>query len=335
MKEFISKVILAFRVQFSSVAATYNFLVLISLILYLIVGESYKFFAFFSNMAHIIFACCFIALALSFFAPKDYRWLWCSFAAPSLIIFVVVFGSNFINYLSPSPSRKADLSVMTYNINGEQNIAKIIQTLQQNPVDIVAIQEISTVLSKSMDDLSGIYPYHHFIHIQWSGLAILSRYPIVEESIIEFGNFPEFRHLIGLRLLIDYPDQPVAVYSIHLVRPTSTLLFLDYDSSQRSAATDLVLEMVANEEHPIILGCDCNFSQTTDDYRKLNTYLTDTWQRVGRGLGLTARTGTPLIRSDYIWVSNDFTPLSASVIKSDASDHMPVIAGLIFNDTEN
>ena len=54
------------------------------------------------------------------------------------------------------------------------------------------------------------------------------------------------------------------------------------------------------------------------------TVFTDTWAAVGSGDGFTIPVEAPAKRIDWILVRG-LEPVSAEVLKSDASDHLPVV----------
>ena len=60
----------------------------------------------------------------------------------------------------------------------------------------------------------------------------------------------------------------------------------------------------------------------------MNELLDDTWALAGTGDGFTIPAEKPRKRIDYIWISKNkaLAPLKVWVPRSDASDHLPVLA---------
>ena len=58
----------------------------------------------------------------------------------------------------------------------------------------------------------------------------------------------------------------------------------------------------------------------------------DSWELVGQGPGLTMTSDNPTRRIDYVWVSDkkNFKLRWTDVPKTDASDHLPVVAEMEF-----
>jgi endonuclease/exonuclease/phosphatase family metal-dependent hydrolase len=53
----------------------------------------------------------------------------------------------------------------------------------------------------------------------------------------------------------------------------------------------------------------------------------DVWERIGQGDGFSYSTTQPQKRIDYIFLKSDaLVPVKMWVVKSDASDHLPVVA---------
>ena len=61
----------------------------------------------------------------------------------------------------------------------------------------------------------------------------------------------------------------------------------------------------------------------------MKAFLADTWELVGRGEGFSYSTEKPEKRIDYVWISPEtITPVKMEVLRTDASDHLPVLAEL-------
>jgi len=87
---------------------------------------------------------------------------------------------------------------------------------------------------------------------------------------------------------------------------------------------------VQAEQHPVLVLCDCNLSDTSEAYQGLRAILQDTFADAGWGLGHTVLLGgltIPLQRLDYIWRSRSWLAIAARVgMEAGGSDHRPVIA---------
>jgi endonuclease/exonuclease/phosphatase (EEP) superfamily protein YafD len=83
---------------------------------------------------------------------------------------------------------------------------------------------------------------------------------------------------------------------------------------------------------PVILCGDFNTTPESRVCRRLGERFDDTWARVGQGDGFTIPAAQPTKRIDYIWITKDksLVPLKVWVPRSDASDHLPVVAEFSF-----
>lgn len=142
----------------------------------------------------------------------------------------------------------------------------------------------------------------------------------------------------AVKVVVDVEGIPVSVYSLHATRPSLTLRPFVYKTDWRSDDVAGLVKVVANDPNPVIVFCDCNFSDATEDYQLMTTVLQDAWKQKGVGLGLTAPVpdrngGFPilLLRSDYIWHTHHFETVSVDILPIDASDHFPVFARLRFH----
>lgn len=322
----------ATRTQIAAVAATYNLAVALYLILHFTLGERWSFIGFSNNGAHIITAASFIMLVLTLLTAH-YRLYWMLLAIPGCLAFLIWYGPYFLP--KDSPAATETVSVLTYNVgsslfdSGAGDIPGQVRTIFEGDADLVALQESGETL---VSELEGAYPHM----VSERELTLLSNYPIVADStdVITGGPSGFFSHPVALRNLVDIDGQQVAVYVVHLVRPRSQLAFLDYDPFERNEATEVIIEAVQAETAPVILLCDCNMSDRTDDYQAYDRLLDDAWRVAGTGLGFTAPVDNPfpITRTDYIWLDERFTPTSVQVINSTSSDHFPVRATISLRD---
>nr|MDQ4008285.1 endonuclease/exonuclease/phosphatase family protein [Actinomycetota bacterium] len=115
----------------------------------------------------------------------------------------------------------------------------------------------------------------------------------------------------------------VHVYATHL----------DYraDPSVREAQVEDMLRILAAagpEAQQVLVG-DFNAPPHAAELAPLWERLVDVWPRVGAGPGLTYPAAAPTKRIDYITVSPGVLPTAARAPRSDASDHLPVVADLV------
>lgn len=96
---------------------------------------------------------------------------------------------------------------------------------------------------------------------------------------------------------------------------------------EREWAT-LLYPVVTGSSLPFILAGDMNDIPSSWLYSQINDYLDDTYRDQGSGFGTTFNGGFPRFRIDMVFHSSHFTTLSHKRIKSDISDHYPVLVSL-------
>ena len=77
----------------------------------------------------------------------------------------------------------------------------------------------------------------------------------------------------------------------------------------------------------MIITGDFNATPESQTYKKMNAdhFFQDAWATVGQGAGFTIPSDSPRSRIDYIWFRG-VEAKSATVLNSNASDHLPLIA---------
>ena len=121
---------------------------------------------------------------------------------------------------------------------------------------------------------------------------------------------------------------------MHSVRPDIDIPALSYDAEERRAGTQDVIAAVRQEQNPVIVLCDCNMPDQTEDYGAMAQILSDSWRERGFGLGFTDpatrdRFPFPLVRGDYIWHTAGLQTISIQVWPDGGgSDHFPILAQL-------
>ncbi len=282
---------------------------------------------------------------------KRRRW------ATPLVILLVIGGVKYAPRFIPrggnvSAANTPTLTVMTMNMlkrNTHWDAVKA-QIEAANP-DIITIQEIpDTFLKDVWPMLTANYPYHvHALSpVEESNMGLLSRYPIVEQSVFKL---PDEYDLTHIRAVIDVNGQQMVVYNLHLAAPSfehtsgqsrfiGRVFPYTYSAFYRRWQMGALYPRLAQETLPVMVMGDFNTADSSGDYGRFQaaTGLQDTYSEVGFGLGFTfpsevSMSGrpipfVPLMRLDYIWHNAQLQPLSAWVGGSTGSDHLPVIARL-------
>jgi len=233
------------------------------------------------------------------------------------------------------PTTTNTLRVMTYNIHhgqgvdGKIDLERIAGIIKTQKVDIVALQEVDrntlrTVrrdVAGELGKLTGMnWCFGKNINYQGGeyGTAVLSRFPILEMTNTHYQMLHPHEQRGLLQAVLDVGGRKVLLLNTHL----------DYHNDDAERVLDVKTIKGAIDSRtnmPVILCGDFNEGPGSRTYHRLSEFLADTWKAVGNGVGYTFSSGAPWQRIDFIWHSKHLRPLNASVIKTNASDHMPVV----------
>lgn len=154
------------------------------------------------------------------------------------------------------------------------------------------------------------------------GLAILSRFPIVEADNTLLPNRKGLEQRGLLRARLDIDGWTLDVYNTHWQHTSGAV---------RQDQARAVARVLAGNTFPHILGGDLNAKPGTPEVRTLTESLTDTYPTAGLGAGATAPASRPGKRIDYLMHSDPITVAQADVLATGrASDHLPVRAVYAF-----
>ena len=235
---------------------------------------------------------------------------------------------------------------MTWNIHHGEGMDKSIDVdrigklINEEKVDIVAIQEVDRGVERSkkidiitkLADMTGMtYAFGKTIDYQGGdyGNAFLTRFPIFEERNVLFKKFPEAEQRGVLLLVLGIIGEEVVVANTHLDSQGN-------DSLRVASAIELKSILKSYSSRASILCGDCNDIPSSRVVTQLKEEYLDTWELAGTWEGFTFPSDVPKKRIDYAFANNSRRPdstsvavhlraLSAHVVKSLASDHLPLI----------
>ncbi|NDJ52340.1 MAG: hypothetical protein GYB68_04535 [Chloroflexi bacterium] len=256
-----------------------------------------------------------------------------------VIVFLGLYGGLLLPQAPPRCEEPCvPLRLMTLNsgigINNADPEA-MAQLISREQPDIVAFQELGRSQADVLErDLSDDYPYIAFFieGERVTGTGVMSRYPIIDQQLIYI--YTANSHMPHMRTVVEIEGQPVTVVSAHPLPPA-------FGGGYRSRTLPVMPELMTEidaDKHPIILMGDFNMTDQSRDYAWfIDQGFVDTFRETGWGLGLTFPTFSrshrplpPLVRIDYIWVTDSFLPQRAWVGDHVASDHLPVLADVLF-----
>lgn len=234
------------------------------------------------------------------------------------------------------PRSERTVRVMTYNIHsgydsqGSQNLEALACVMEESGAEVIALQEVSRGwLIDGSTDVAGWlsrrlgmpFVFRGTADLVW-GNAILSRRPIAEWG---WGELPRDgtvlqRGYLWVRLDLGDGDS-VLVVNTHLHH-------LENEQAPRLAQVEALLAFWSGQARTILLG-DLNSRPGYAEVERLRRAgFVDAWAEAGQGSGLTWPARDPAERIDWVWHTPDLRAISAEVVSSMASDHLPVVVTL-------
>lgn len=93
-----------------------------------------------------------------------------------------------------------------------------------------------------------------------------------------------------------------------------------------------LMPLVAKSKAPLVIAGDFNDTPASYIYQRLTDSLRDSYVEQGRGFGTTYHGPFPAFRIDYVLHSPQLTTLAYKRIKTNISDHYPIVVTLQFNE---
>ncbi len=252
---------------------------------------------------------------------------------------LVLLGGLALAGGAASPLSPPTFRVMTYNIHhgegldGKVDLLRIAQLIKEQRADIVGLQEVDKGTERTqrrdfpaeLAALTGMtcvfsnnYPFQGGEY----GNAVLTRFPIVRSTNSHFKVLGAKESRGIQQLVLKVHGRELAFLNTHLdaVGPG--------DAERWSEVSEIESLLKPYRQMPVILVGDFNATPESRVARKLAGLLDDTWTRVSNEPGFTVPAENARRRIDYLWISRDkaLVPLKAWVPKSEASDHLPLVA---------
>ena len=240
--------------------------------------------------------------------------------------------------------REAPLRVLVYNIHagkdaaGRPNLDRVAELVRTVEADVVLLQEVDrgTERSGRVDQLAeleratGLHgAFGKTLDYQGGdyGIAILSRWPIVADTLVRLRVEPPQERAGGsyeprgaLHAVIRSPGGLIHVVNTHM-DPSPD----DAYRIQEARTVRRIAETARADDARILVGGDFNSEPGSRVERLLaQGFLEDAWEECGEGEGLTYPADEPVKRIDYLLVTTAYTCVGAEVLATSTSDHRPV-----------
>ncbi|MBF2018365.1 MAG: endonuclease/exonuclease/phosphatase family protein [Rivularia sp. T60_A2020_040] len=247
-------------------------------------------------------------------------------------IFIGLYSSFFVPSLSaPISQNQQTIKAMTFNmLFNNDDYDSINKMVAENNPDIIGLQEVAPqTVPILIERFSKDYPYHAFHPIELDhNVGILSRFPI--DKFITLPA-PPIKRAIQVTLRLNN-GEPLEAIVAHLTPNYPHYKFFKlakYWYTSRAAEVSYLTNMIKQYNQPVIFMCDCNFTDTSENYSQMHHVMRDSFHEAGWGFGHTYLSPLfPIVRIDYIWHTKQLQAIDAYVGKEAGSDHLPVVAKL-------
>jgi endonuclease/exonuclease/phosphatase family metal-dependent hydrolase len=266
-------------------------------------------------------------------------------------LIIVAFVARYGEALVPQapreiPDNGIQLTVMTHNLGGRlADLDQIVAALRRESPDIAALQELPQGIGERLAaELADEYAMVRAP--EGSATALLSRYPVVESEWAHAEDGP--RHILAqidvegalVHVAAIHPPPPGITW-FHVTRsPVGTLDAIPLgmnDALPQARVIDAVDRLAALSVPSLLMG-DLNIGDQTRAYAVASERFTDVYRAAERGFGFTFPSGLrmgrwpvpgPFARLDYVFCSDEFTPMQARVNCETRSDHCYLAAKLM------
>ena len=254
--------------------------------------------------------------------------------------------------------------VMTYNVHnfkpyGDKITREVKEKMlavirEQNP-DVICFQEFFTKPKGPFDTVDSLKKmlntkHYYFVPTLESsteaiGLAIFSKYPIVNSGRINFENSSGNE---SIYVDLKFKSQVFRVYNVHFqsisfqeedysyldgvskeidLNEASTKRILRMIKSaflRRSEQVDVMKDHLTSCTTPYVIVGDFNDTPASYAVTKITDSLNNAFIEKGQGLGRTYNGKFPNFQIDYIATTKDFEVENYHIVKAKLSDHFPV-----------
>lgn len=274
-----------------------------------------------------------------------------------------------LHFSSPSPAESPypSLQVLSYNVRifntyahlqdkNQTSSRAMIRWVAGNPADVFCLQEFynddNSPVFNSISQIGRQHGRYKFVSKTLVnrdggefGMAIFSRYPLVQRGTIQFGKLTQ-NHAIFADLKIG--TDTIRIYNFHFqsmsieekeivdtysdqdnLRRQGTQLLRRFKRGflKRSDQVSLLLDHLEQSPYPVVLCGDLNDVPYSYTYQQLNRRYKNAFREKGWGFGATYNGRLPFVRIDNQFYSPALKLLDFTLHEEvPYSDHFPISA---------
>lgn len=231
------------------------------------------------------------------------------------------------------------MKVLTYNIrhgvgmDQKLNLQRIADTIAAAGADLVGLQEVDRFWSErsNWEDQIQILANElrmHYVYLpaldlepiqpggnrRQYGLAVLSRYPVLETVNRLLTSEREQRGLMQVTVDI-YSSKPVHFFNTHC----------GLSAAERKKQTAEIIQYVQKQQSgPSIIVGDFNADLHSEEMQQIAGCFHEVLS--GQPDALTFPSNQPKVKLDHIFYTDGLALQDAQIIQTEASDHLPIVA---------
>lgn len=241
----------------------------------------------------------------------------------------------------------------------------MMDVVQSQDADVLCFQEFfeskdTSVFGSNVINIAKMgFPFHYFVLAEnehsdnSSGVAIFSKYPIIDTASFSLNLNQKGEHLIYADIKVK--NKTFRFFTTHLIpikfadwenqRQISEELYGNAGNSYKRIFSKLIRgydlryyqselagKKIAQSPYPVVICGDFNDVPNSSTYFNVKGNLQDPFLKKGSWTGRTTRTSfgflSPTLRIDYILASRDFNVLQFQIMHIPYSDHYPLITDL-------
>ncbi|RAI98762.1 endonuclease/exonuclease/phosphatase family metal-dependent hydrolase [Chitinophaga skermanii] len=229
---------------------------------------------------------------------------------------------------------------------------RVYEALHDIDADVLCLQEFYTNddperlhnLDSIMQRCGYTYAYQTKDLTRWNtwhfGLAVLSKYPIIDTARIDFNSGPETENLLKANIVV--ANDTITIFNTHLksyqfnARDYSVVKKQNVHGSRglaskmkatfaiRAGQAEIVSNAIREAEHPVIVFGDFNAIPLAYSYKTIRQHLQDAFLEKGTGWGRTFSRLSPFLRIDYILVDPSMQVQSFDIFQRKGFEHYPI-----------
>lgn len=249
-----------------------------------------------------------------------------------------------------------NIKILSFNCHGfegldsdtlmtrDSGVCMFMEILDREQPDVVCMQECFLSRSNVEDFEERGYVHHFGVH------GARANSPTIIHSRLKFYNVNTIDQVSKCYVDVSKNNRMVRICCVHLDsyqlddNDLESLSNLSHAKGDRKAAHEIIGKfketsrkhqdewdmdlkpMIENSDHPVIIAGDYNDTPASYLYQRATKVLKDPYVEQGRGFGTTYHGPYPAYRIDYILHSPELEALSYHRVKTNISDHYPIVA---------